>query len=241
MSKVLSVLVLVLILLVGVVPANAQDEDICLQQGGTWDPATGKCEVALSLTMNIDYPMEFVSYPFAKDALDQFVRDSRIAFLTPLTTPDFYYSPGPLALDITYQTFQFSDTVTSVQFDVYEYTGGAHPNSYYRTFVFDLGQERVLTLNDLFVAGVNPLDTIFPIVQADLQAQLTTMEVPADGAWIDDGTGTIPENYQNFVLTEDSLIFLFPPYQVAPYAVGPFTVTIPLANLSGILAPEFVH
>ena len=240
MSKVLSALVLGVILLVGVGPVSAQ-EDVCLQQGGTWNADTGGCEIALTLTMNIDYPMEFVPYQFAKDAIDQFVRESRITFMTPLAGDDFYYSPGPLSLDITYETFQFSPTVTSVQFNIYEYTGGAHPNSYYRTFLFDMEQQYALTLDDLFIEGSNPLATIFPLVQADLQTQLDAMDIPADAVWIDEGTGTVPENYQNFVLTSDSLIFLFPPYQVAPYAVGPLTVTIPLSNLNGILAPQFVR
>ena len=43
----------------------------------------------------------------------------------------------------------------------------------------------------------------------------------------------------NFAVTPDALIFYFAPYQVAAYAAGPQTVQIPLAQISGVLAPPF--
>jgi len=49
----------------------------------------------------------------------------------------------------------------------------------------------------------------------------------------------VAENYQNWVLTPDALVFTFEQYQVAPYAAGPQTVTIPLSDVQDILAPEF--
>jgi hypothetical protein len=103
--------------------------------------------------------------------------------------------------------------------------------------VFDLAQEQQVMLDDLFTSTEDALAVISPIVQADLTAQMD--EDLADPQWIEDGTGTNPDNYQNFVLTEDSLIFFFPPFQVAPYAAGAFEVTIPLADISSVLAPEY--
>ena len=47
-----------------------------------------------------------------------------------------------------------------------------------------------------------------------------------------------PDNYQRFVLTDEALIFFFDPAQVAPRVAGPFEVSIPLENLTSILAPE---
>jgi hypothetical protein len=41
------------------------------------------------------------------------------------------------------------------------------------------------------------------------------------------------------VITPDALTFFFPPYQVAAYAAGPQTVSIPLAQLGALLAPPF--
>lgn len=57
--------------------------------------------------------------------------------------------------------------------------------------------------------------------------------------WIEQGSGSNPENYRNFVLMQNSILFLFPPYQLAAYAAAPFEVTVLLEDLSGVLAPEF--
>jgi hypothetical protein len=77
---------------------------------------------------------------------------------------------------------------------------------------------------------------ISPIVQRDLLTQMANF---GDVQWIADGTGTNPDNYQRFALTDEMLIFFFDEYQVAPYAAGPFQVSIPLQNIANILAPEF--
>ena len=53
------------------------------------------------------------------------------------------------------------------------------------------------------------------------------------------GAGPLPENYQDWLLTPDALVFIFEPYQVAAYAAGPQRVTILLADLQDILAPQF--
>jgi hypothetical protein len=94
----------------------------------------------------------------------------------------------------------------------------------------------VLTLDDLFLPGSNPLTVIGPLVEQSLQTQLGDM---TDADWIHTGTGTDPINYQNWIITPGTLTFYFPPYQVAAYAVGPQTVSLPLADLSAILAPGF--
>jgi hypothetical protein len=143
----------------------------------------------------------------------------------------------PWALDVDFESYAFSEAITSLNFNVYQYTGGAHGNTFFATFIFDLETERVLGFDDLFLAGINPLETIYPIVQASLEEQLADYE--PDLAWIAEGTGMNPDNYQNFVVSEDALIFFFPPYQVGPYALGPQQVSISLADLTGILAPPF--
>ena len=143
---------------------------------------------------------------------------------------------GPLALSIDYETFNFSEDVLSLKFTIYDYTGGAHGNTTFRTLTFDLAAGRELALGDLFQPGVDPLATVAPIVLADLQTQLGDM---TDASWLEMGTAPVPENYASWVLAEDALIFFFPPYQVAAYAAGPQTVTIPLSDLTFVLALEF--
>ncbi|HVO71034.1 MAG TPA: RsiV family protein [Aggregatilineaceae bacterium] len=56
---------------------------------------------------------------------------------------------------------------------------------------------------------------------------------------IHQGTGENPDNYKSWTITPDGLTFYFDPYQVAAYVAGTQTVTIPLAQLSAILAAPF--
>jgi hypothetical protein len=228
-------LVALLIVLSGAVHVMAQ-EDVCTQNGGNWDASAQQCILSAAIQIKIAYPLELAGYDLAAQTVDQFLATTRSAFLTPVAEGPFYSPPGPLDLQVDYELFDFSPTILSVKFTVYEYTGGAHGNTAFQTYTFDLAQQRILTLNDLFLPGSNPLQVIAPIVQQDLAATLGDM---ADATWIEQGTGTNPDNYQNFVLTPDALIFFFPPYQVAPYAAGPQTVSIPLAQLSAVLAPPF--
>jgi hypothetical protein len=236
MKKLLWIVVLA-VLLAGIgVPGAAAQEDECFQKGGTWDAATQKCVARMQVDIQITYPLEMVAYDFAEQAIDEFLQAERAQFFAPLTDVMLYWSPGPLSVYISYETFQFSPDIISLNFTISTYTGGAHPNSYFRTFTFDLAGQRVLALPDLFLPGVDVLSVIAPIAQQSLIAQLGDM---SDAATIALGAGPDPLNYQNFVLTPDALVFYFPPYQVAAYAAGPQMVSLPLADLRAILAPPF--
>jgi hypothetical protein len=105
-----------------------------------------------------------------------------------------------------------------------------------QTFTFDLQNGVVLTLDDLFLDTAAALEVISPIVQADITTRLGEM---LDTQWLEDGSGTSPDNYQAFALDGDHLIFYFQPYQVAAYAAGTQVVSIPLSDLSSVLKPEF--
>ena len=223
------------LLLVSVFPAAAQD-DVCFQQGGVWNDKTGKCEIAVVIDVSIEYPLEFADYAFVTQAVDGFLAEARTAFLVPLSEYGFFSPAGMLTLDVDYEVFNFSPDIASLKFSIYEYTGGAHGGLGFMTFTFDFASERVLALDDLFLPGTSPLDVIAPLVQADLKAQLGEI---TDPEWIANGTAPTPENYQNWVLTPESLVVIFPAYQVAAYAAGPQQVTIPLSTLSDVLAEPF--
>jgi len=220
----------------GSVPTALAQDDACLQKGGMWDAAQQKCVQAATIDIKIDYPLSVLQYDFAAQAVDQFLQQQRQAFFAPLGDPEFYYSPGTLSLYVDYEEYPYSDTITGLKFNISTYSGGAHPFSFFQTFTFDLGAQRVLSLDDLFLPGSDPLAVIGPLVEQSLATQLTDM---TDADWIHTGTGTDPANYQNWILTPGTLTFYFPPYQVAAYAAGPQTVSLPLADLSAILAPAF--
>lgn len=135
------------------------------------------------------------------------------------------------ALSAEYKIFQSSTTV-SYLFMIYEDMLGAHPNHYYKSFVFDQ-EGRQLTLTDLWPSNPNWLEELSLLVSNDVVAQYKAR------AQVDDVTGLVypeglapkVENFQNFVIDGETLLIAIPPYQVAAYAVGDFEVRIPLKDL----------
>lgn len=236
-TRILAVsMIMITVFAFGLLPAAAQEND-CYAKNGTWDAEAQKCKVTVGVTVDVDYPLELAQYPAAAAVIDQFIADQQQAFIASYT-PD-YSLPSYINnwwMGITHENYQFSDDIRTVVFTSSFYTGGAHPNSGYTTFTFDTAQGTQIALADLFVNGDIPWDTISTFVQNDLNTRLTDM---TDAATIELGTGTNPDNYQRWVLTPDSLIFFFDPYQVAAYAAGPQQSAVPLSTFAGQLNPPF--
>lgn len=200
--------------------------------GGSADE-TG-CNYVVSIDINFSYPTWVNDYEFALQPVQEFLKITRDEFWE-FASNSLDFMIGPWFLEVTFEEYAFSDDVRSILFTVNGYSGGAHPYSFYQTFTFDLAGERQLLLLDLFQPDSDPMTVIAPLVEADLLAQMPDF---GDAQWIDEGAGMNPDNYQRFVLTDEALIFFFDPAQVAPRVAGPFEVSIPLENLTSILAPE---
>ncbi|MCJ2166214.1 MULTISPECIES: DUF3298 and DUF4163 domain-containing protein [unclassified Pseudodesulfovibrio] len=125
----------------------------------------------------------------------------------------------------------------SVKLDVSVYSGGAHPNHWPMTWVFDLTNGRDLPLAALFPDTDPALEAVAAICRSVLPDSLGDMYVPE---MLEAGTEPFFENYDRFILTTEGVSFFFPPYQVGPYAAGEQVVTIPYDNLSGHIASDIV-
>lgn len=140
-------------------------------------------------------------------------------------------------LNADFETSEGTKTTTYV-YMIYEDTLGAHPNAYYRTFTFNRATGDSVSLDDL-------LEGQYLLRLSELaRAKLATQIAEASGGeanmeYIESGTTPTAENFQNFALKGDTLILIFPPYQVGPWALGTQMVEIPLSELSDILAPAY--
>ncbi len=234
-----NLLLLVGIILILTLPTMAQG-DTCGEIGGVMNEA-GDCTLTkrVNYSMSISYPLEVARHPNFRMAVDEFLMTREAEFVS--FAQEFYsadFDEYPYTMDITYSLSNYGTDIQSILFSVYEFTGGAHGNLYFHTLTFDVVNDTQIEFLDMFQEEFNPLWTISPIVQESLLRQLGDM---SDGDWIADGTGDeVFENYQNFVVTDEALIFHFPPYQVAPYAAGPQTVSITWADLNAVLAPPFL-
>ena len=100
-----------------------------------------------------------------------------------------------------------------------EYTGGAHPNHFTKLFNFDATVPRRIALADFLKPGYQ--QKLDPLVRAELNHR--------------EPENSFEHINDNFAITPKGLVFVFDPYEVAPYAAGSFEVTIPWAKISNLL------
>ena len=127
----------------------------------------------------------------------------------------FAYSYFTYFLDISGKQFIYNNYVSYVFFKE-EYLGGAHPNTYIWTVVFDLDTENIVTLENLTTKDVTFLNYVSESIRGDLlfQPYITNTSL------LYAGTRPLKSNFQYFVLVDEGILFYFPPYQVAPYSSG---------------------
>lgn len=157
--------------------------------------------------------------------------------LTPDELERLQQSGAKYALGFDYTDYA-ADGYHSYVYQVYQDTGGAHPNGFYLTFVFDLEGNQV-SLEQLFAQDSKYLDKLsaeaYPKVVAELASRSGSKPTPEMLETVRMGTAPSPETLQFFYLYEDALHLLFPPYQVAAYAAGSFDIAIPMSELTDIL------
>jgi hypothetical protein len=163
-------------------------------------------------------------------------------------------------LDISYKTFEskLKDTKTYV-FNNYESTGGAHGNSGLITYAF--GPKGYMTIEDVLDFAKEGDDvTLTRLLRPKILKELARMsDVKVseyiDTNMLDEGLGLafldkdgkfntkkcncdgflFASNFQNFVITDEGIRFIFGQYQVAPYVFGMPEVTMSWDELSDFL------
>lgn len=137
------------------------------------------------------------------------------------------------SIDVKYSLVHQTGSIASIKFDFSGYiSGAAHPYLYSVTANYHFDQRRSLSLDDLFLPGSNYLE----IISKYCIAQLSQRDIGFDGF----STGAAPtsENYRNWNLTPQGLLITFDAYQVAPGAVGPQMVIVPVSEWRAVLDPQ---
>jgi uncharacterized protein YecT (DUF1311 family) len=125
----------------------------------------------------------------------------------------------------------------AVLFDIYEDTGGAHPNHDFYTANYLMPDGWRVYLPELL--NSQGLKRIGALTQADLDRRIATgPDAQSDPDTIKSGTTPEWDNFRNFLLLPKTLAIHFPPYQVASYASGPQQSLVPLASLGDVMRPD---
>jgi hypothetical protein len=182
-------------------------------------------------------------------ALDRYVEAQKRSFFASLEAPGARERARdmPWDLDLDIALAARTDRFINVQVDGSAFTGGAHPAPIVASFTYDLHKSRVVGLAELFD---DPQAAEVAFATAARRQLLTALDdeddpLPSDSQQIDAGTAPGKNHYQVFGLltgTDDKvhgLSFIFPPYQVAPYAAGSQVIDVPSGTFAALLKPEY--
>jgi hypothetical protein len=186
----------------------------CAGLGGTMaDAQTCRLQVSTpTYTLTMAFP---VDYP-DQQALTDYITQNRDGFVNVAQSSggrDQLYQME--ATTEQHSSGQPPHNTRSVVLKFFQDLGGARPSTWYKAFNYNLGAKQLITFDTLFAPGTTPLDSIFPLVQRDLERQNPL------GAAILPSTGHDPSHYQNFAVTDDQLIFYFAPGEMLPGFAGP--------------------
>jgi len=111
------------------------------------------------------------------------------------------------------------------------YTGGANENEEFYTINYDIDQEKIIELSELFANDPNYLVTLSTIARPKIKETLKD-RINEDGPiikWteVDEGTQPKIDNYKYFTFTKEALQLYFPKYSLAPGSFGIISIEIP--------------
>lgn len=144
------------------------------------------------------------------------------------------FPEAPFQMQISFDVAQNSSDLVSLVLRWGGYTGGAHGYQDLKTFNYNLKNNEGVTLAGLFNEKQDYLETVSAFAISDLTRQIKEItgepesELEASIMMIKSGAGPKLENFENFTIKDNVITFYFPPYQVAPYALGEMKVEMSL-------------
>jgi hypothetical protein len=207
--------------------------------------------------VGISYPPEAAKYPGLSAALARYAQAARSDLMEAVDGLGNDTPTAPYDLSLSYTRLIESPTLVAIAADGSLYTGGAHGSPLIARFVW-LPQRNAMLTADALVPDAKGWEAISDFVREQLHTALSQRidadDVPAAeragmlkdaGRMIDDGTAPSAESFSQFEPRVDregrivALRFVFPPYQVGPYADGTQTVDVPADVLLPHVAPAY--
>lgn len=195
--------------------------------------------------IGISYPPEARRYPGLAVELDRYAAAAREELSEAVANIGQGRPAAAYDLSLEFTMLVETPRVVAVEAEGSTYTGGAHGNPLVARFVWLPQHERLLRARDL-IADEAGWRAVSAHVREQLHAALSQrvdaedlepaermQVVRSAGRMIDDGSQPDPANYEHFepLMGVDGRIralrFVFPPYQVAPYADGTQSAEVP--------------
>ena len=137
-----------------------------------------------------------------------------------------------------------SPRLLSLYAELDDYEGGAHPNSSFDVRLWDKSKKELINTAKLFISGADmkALDA-FVCHQVEVERSKRTQEPTTQAAsgfscpkFTDSRLILIPSTLTGKIGAVDAL---YAPYEVGPYAEGPYEIRVPQNQLKGLINPDF--
>ena len=125
-----------------------------------------------------------------------------------------------------------ANDIITFRADVYEYTGGAHGLSNSFLFNFDVKNGQRIRLNDIFTKNYEEKLDEMLIQQLLKDNEVSDIkELEELGYFVT--SPIFPTD--NFYFDDKNIIFLYNPYEIAPYAMGSTEIKLPIKELTFLM------
>ena len=138
---------------------------------------------------------------------------------------------------LTAHTLEYNDLIF-VNIMTNDYTGGAHYNRQYETYIYNKAKGKYETINDI-VKDNNSFNELTLIVKHELLKYSEEKEFEFDEEWLNEGINPIEENYKYFYLDKEGMTIIFPPYQVVYGAIGEIKINLSYEQVNSLLRNEY--
>lgn len=141
--------------------------------------------------------------------------------------------------DINSELTEGKDSIWNYKVTTFQNTGGAHPNTWGRWVNVDATNGKILDKKNLFVKGTEEkiCGLILPQLLAEANKRLETDTLTCVEGLNQVGILLDTDLYipDNFLLGKDGVTFLYNRYDIAPYYLGQFELTVPYSEIETYL------
>ena len=141
--------------------------------------------------------------------------------------------------EITSELKLYADSIWNYSVTSFQNTGGAHPNTTIKWANIDASTGKELTKAQVFKKGKEKeiTDLILKHLITEVNNRLETDTITSLEGLRENGALLDVDLYipDNFLITEEGVKFLYNRYDIAPYSMGEFALTIPYAEIETLL------
>lgn len=193
---------------------------------------TGKIKDKINSMINSQllfaYEMPDAHFKSTDEMMSMFLRDYE-SFRTQMPS-----APQIWSVEMKFVVKSQTEKTLCVLGDLYSYLGGAHPNSMQGFLNFNKETGDTISLSSLFANGFEPkLNTLIDKKYREMKGLKPGDNLADKGDLFENKI----ELTHNFAINQEKGIeFVYNPYEIAPYAVGPITIKLSNAEIKDILA-----